>query len=66
MFEEFIVNLLFCRQTYPALKPDRSPCCLTDSFQIALVNNFLKLGLNELKLRFRERLTKKLYDEYLQ
>ncbi|XP_075903470.1 ATP-binding cassette sub-family D member 3a [Nelusetta ayraudi] len=33
---------------------------------IALVNNFLKLGLNELKLRFRERLTKKLYDEYLQ
>ncbi|KAM4534476.1 ATP-binding cassette sub-family D member 3a isoform 2-T2 [Odontesthes bonariensis] len=33
---------------------------------IALVNNFLKLGLNELKLRFRERLTKKLYDQYLQ
>uniref|UniRef100_A0A665U159 ATP-binding cassette, sub-family D (ALD), member 3a n=1 Tax=Echeneis naucrates TaxID=173247 RepID=A0A665U159_ECHNA len=33
---------------------------------IALVNNFLKLGLNELKLRFRERLTKKLYDRYLQ
>ncbi|XP_053198486.1 ATP-binding cassette sub-family D member 3a isoform X3 [Scomber japonicus] len=33
---------------------------------IALVNNFLKLGLNELKLRFRERLTKHLYDEYLQ
>uniref|UniRef100_A0A4W6EWL6 ATP-binding cassette sub-family D member 3 n=1 Tax=Lates calcarifer TaxID=8187 RepID=A0A4W6EWL6_LATCA len=33
---------------------------------IALVNNFLKLGLNELKLRCRERLTKKLYDEYLQ
>ncbi|KAM6977992.1 ATP-binding cassette sub-family D member 3a isoform 1-T1 [Aplochiton taeniatus] len=32
---------------------------------IALVNNFLKLGLNELKLRFRERLTKHLYDEYL-
>ncbi|XP_061778467.1 ATP-binding cassette sub-family D member 3-like, partial [Nerophis ophidion] len=34
--------------------------------QIALVNNFLKLGLNELKLRFRERLTKNLYDQYLQ
>uniref|UniRef100_A0A8C6U321 ATP-binding cassette, sub-family D (ALD), member 3a n=1 Tax=Neogobius melanostomus TaxID=47308 RepID=A0A8C6U321_9GOBI len=34
--------------------------------QIALVNNFLKLGLNELKLRFRERLTKHLYDQYLQ
>ncbi|XP_071395411.1 ATP-binding cassette sub-family D member 3a isoform X3 [Centroberyx affinis] len=33
---------------------------------IALVNNFLKLGLNELKLRFRERLTKSLYDQYLQ
>ncbi|KAJ8376095.1 hypothetical protein SKAU_G00066750 [Synaphobranchus kaupii] len=32
---------------------------------IALVNNFLKLGLNELKLRFRVRLTKHLYDEYL-
>ncbi|XP_037393176.1 ATP-binding cassette sub-family D member 3a isoform X4 [Pygocentrus nattereri] len=32
---------------------------------IALVNNFLKLGLNELKLRFRERLTKHLYEEYL-
>ncbi|KAI4871261.1 hypothetical protein NFI96_019786 [Prochilodus magdalenae] len=32
---------------------------------IALVNNFLKFGLNELKLRFRERLTKHLYDEYL-
>lgn len=33
---------------------------------IALVNNFLKLGLNELKLRFRERLTKSLYDQYLE
>ncbi|XP_071341645.1 ATP-binding cassette sub-family D member 3a isoform X1 [Trachinotus anak] len=33
---------------------------------IALVNNFLKLGLNELKLRCRERLTKHLYDQYLQ
>uniref|UniRef100_A0AAQ5ZWL1 ATP-binding cassette sub-family D member 3 n=1 Tax=Amphiprion ocellaris TaxID=80972 RepID=A0AAQ5ZWL1_AMPOC len=33
---------------------------------IALVNNFLKLGLNELKLRCRERLTKYLYDQYLQ
>ncbi|XP_041817104.1 ATP-binding cassette sub-family D member 3 isoform X2 [Chelmon rostratus] len=33
---------------------------------IALVNNFLKLGLNELKLRFRVRLTKNLYDQYLQ
>ncbi|XP_040264669.1 ATP-binding cassette sub-family D member 3 [Bufo bufo] len=32
---------------------------------ISLVNNFLKLGLNELKLCFRERLTKHLYDEYL-
>ncbi|XP_061095727.1 ATP-binding cassette sub-family D member 3a isoform X2 [Conger conger] len=32
---------------------------------IALINNFLKLGLNELKLRFRVRLTKHLYDEYL-
>ncbi|XP_046879998.1 ATP-binding cassette sub-family D member 3a isoform X1 [Hypomesus transpacificus] len=32
---------------------------------IALVNNFLKLGLNKLKLRFREKLTKHLYDEYL-
>ncbi|XP_030623330.1 ATP-binding cassette sub-family D member 3a isoform X1 [Chanos chanos] len=32
---------------------------------IALVNNFLKLGLNELKLRFRVRLTKHLYEEYL-
>uniref|UniRef100_A0A8C9TRE2 ATP-binding cassette sub-family D member 3 n=1 Tax=Scleropages formosus TaxID=113540 RepID=A0A8C9TRE2_SCLFO len=34
-------------------------------FQIALVNNFLKLGLNELKLRFRVRLTRHLYDAYL-
>ena len=34
--------------------------------QIALVNNLLKLGINELKLRFRERLTKYLYDQYLQ
>ncbi|XP_030064367.1 ATP-binding cassette sub-family D member 3 isoform X2 [Microcaecilia unicolor] len=33
---------------------------------ISLVNNFLKLGLNELKLCFRKRLTKYLYDEYLQ
>ncbi|XP_078497364.1 ATP-binding cassette sub-family D member 3 [Lissotriton helveticus] len=33
---------------------------------ISLVNNFLKYGLNELKLCFRERLTKYLYDEYLQ
>uniref|UniRef100_A0A8C9WMA8 ATP-binding cassette sub-family D member 3 n=1 Tax=Scleropages formosus TaxID=113540 RepID=A0A8C9WMA8_SCLFO len=32
---------------------------------IALVNNFLKLGLNELKLRFRVRLTRHLYDAYL-
>ncbi|XP_026871288.1 ATP-binding cassette sub-family D member 3a isoform X1 [Electrophorus electricus] len=32
---------------------------------IALVNNLLKLGLNELKLCFRERLTKHLYEEYL-
>ncbi|XP_023660433.1 ATP-binding cassette sub-family D member 3a isoform X2 [Paramormyrops kingsleyae] len=32
---------------------------------IALVNNFLKLGLNELKLCFRVRLTRHLYDEYL-
>ncbi|XP_076850754.1 ATP-binding cassette sub-family D member 3a isoform X3 [Brachyhypopomus gauderio] len=32
---------------------------------IALVNNLLKLGLYELKLCFRERLTKHLYDEYL-
>ncbi|XP_075689298.1 ATP-binding cassette sub-family D member 3 [Rhinoderma darwinii] len=32
---------------------------------ISLVNNFLKFGLNELKLCFRERLTKHLYDEYL-
>ncbi|XP_022069123.2 ATP-binding cassette sub-family D member 3a isoform X2 [Acanthochromis polyacanthus] len=33
---------------------------------IALVNNFLKFGLNELKLRCRERLTQYLYDQYLQ
>uniref|UniRef100_A0A8C8GMZ8 Uncharacterized protein n=1 Tax=Oncorhynchus tshawytscha TaxID=74940 RepID=A0A8C8GMZ8_ONCTS len=33
---------------------------------ISLVNNFLKLGLNELKLCCRVRLTKHLYDEYLQ
>ncbi|XP_063056482.1 ATP-binding cassette sub-family D member 3-like [Engraulis encrasicolus] len=32
---------------------------------ISLVNNFLKLGLNELKLCFRVRLTHHLYDEYL-
>uniref|UniRef100_A0A3Q0SWN5 ATP-binding cassette, sub-family D (ALD), member 3a n=1 Tax=Amphilophus citrinellus TaxID=61819 RepID=A0A3Q0SWN5_AMPCI len=33
---------------------------------IALVNNFLKFGLNELKLRFREKLTKCLYNQYLE
>ncbi|KAF6343921.1 ATP binding cassette subfamily D member 3 [Rhinolophus ferrumequinum] len=33
---------------------------------ISLVNNFLKFGLNELKLCFRVRLTKHLYEEYLQ
>uniref|UniRef100_A0A8C2SY52 ATP-binding cassette sub-family D member 3 n=1 Tax=Coturnix japonica TaxID=93934 RepID=A0A8C2SY52_COTJA len=32
---------------------------------ISLVNNFLKYGLNELKLCFRVRLTKYLYEEYL-
>ncbi|XP_062412578.1 ATP-binding cassette sub-family D member 3-like isoform X1 [Sardina pilchardus] len=32
---------------------------------ISLVNNFLKLGLNQLKLCFRVRLTHHLYDEYL-
>ncbi|XP_067218560.1 ATP-binding cassette sub-family D member 3b isoform X2 [Chanodichthys erythropterus] len=32
---------------------------------ISLVNNFLKLGLNELKLCFRVRLTNQLYDDYL-
>ncbi|XP_076837566.1 ATP-binding cassette sub-family D member 3b [Brachyhypopomus gauderio] len=32
---------------------------------ISLVNNFLKLGLNELKLRFRVRLTQHLYSDYL-
>ncbi|XP_051867495.1 ATP-binding cassette sub-family D member 3a [Pristis pectinata] len=32
---------------------------------ISLVNNFLKLGLNQLKLRFRIRLTNYLYEEYL-
>uniref|UniRef100_A0A3B4FRT7 ATP binding cassette subfamily D member 3 n=1 Tax=Pundamilia nyererei TaxID=303518 RepID=A0A3B4FRT7_9CICH len=34
--------------------------------EISLVNNFLKFGLNELKLRFRERLTQHLYNQYLQ
>uniref|UniRef100_A0A8C0N904 ATP-binding cassette sub-family D member 3 n=1 Tax=Canis lupus familiaris TaxID=9615 RepID=A0A8C0N904_CANLF len=33
---------------------------------ISVVNNFLKFGLNELKLCFRVRLTKYLYEEYLQ
>uniref|UniRef100_A0A8C6W462 ATP-binding cassette, sub-family D member 3 n=1 Tax=Nannospalax galili TaxID=1026970 RepID=A0A8C6W462_NANGA len=33
---------------------------------ISLVNNFLKYGLNELKLCFRVRLTRYLYEEYLQ
>ncbi|NWU38264.1 ABCD3 protein, partial [Hylia prasina] len=32
---------------------------------ISLVNNFLKYGLNELKLCFRVRLTRYLYEEYL-
>ncbi|XP_067846058.1 ATP-binding cassette sub-family D member 3a isoform X1 [Heptranchias perlo] len=32
---------------------------------ISVVNNFLKLGLNQLKLRFRVRLTTYLYEEYL-
>ncbi|XP_044770502.1 ATP-binding cassette sub-family D member 3 isoform X3 [Neomonachus schauinslandi] len=33
---------------------------------ISVINNFLKFGLNELKLCFRVRLTKYLYEEYLQ
>uniref|UniRef100_A0A8D0DWY6 ATP binding cassette subfamily D member 3 n=1 Tax=Salvator merianae TaxID=96440 RepID=A0A8D0DWY6_SALMN len=33
---------------------------------ISLVNNFLKYGLNELKLCFRVRLTRYLYEQYLQ
>uniref|UniRef100_A0A286XT44 ATP binding cassette subfamily D member 3 n=1 Tax=Cavia porcellus TaxID=10141 RepID=A0A286XT44_CAVPO len=33
---------------------------------ISLINNFLKYGLNELKLCFRVRLTRYLYEEYLQ
>uniref|UniRef100_A0A672SFD1 ATP-binding cassette sub-family D member 3-like n=1 Tax=Sinocyclocheilus grahami TaxID=75366 RepID=A0A672SFD1_SINGR len=33
--------------------------------QISLVNNLLKLGLNELKLCFRMRLTNHLYNDYL-
>ncbi|KAI6221677.1 ATP-binding cassette sub-family D member 3 [Aphelenchoides besseyi] len=32
---------------------------------ISVVNNLLKFGLSELKLRFRERLTKYLYQKYL-
>lgn len=32
---------------------------------ISLVNNFLKLGINELKLCFRVRLTNHLYNDYL-
>uniref|UniRef100_A0A8C9W6N0 ATP-binding cassette, sub-family D (ALD), member 3a n=1 Tax=Scleropages formosus TaxID=113540 RepID=A0A8C9W6N0_SCLFO len=36
-------------------------CCL----QISLINNLLKLGLNELKLLFRVRLTKHLCDKYM-
>ncbi|RCN27707.1 ABC transporter transmembrane region 2, partial [Ancylostoma caninum] len=32
---------------------------------ISLTNAILKFGLNELKLRFRERLTKHLYAQYL-
>ncbi|XP_048761337.1 ATP-binding cassette sub-family D member 3-like [Ostrea edulis] len=32
---------------------------------ISIINNCLKYGLNELKLRFRIRLTKHLYDRYL-
>lgn len=32
---------------------------------ISMVNNVLKLGLDELKLRFRTRLTRHLYDQYL-
>ncbi|CAB1317652.1 unnamed protein product [Coregonus sp. 'balchen'] len=41
-------------------------CLLIAAMLISLVNNFLKLGLNELKLCCRVRLTKHLYDEYLQ
>ncbi|XP_052776507.1 ATP-binding cassette sub-family D member 3-like isoform X1 [Mya arenaria] len=33
---------------------------------ISVVNNLLKYGLNELKLRFRTRLSRHLYDKYLQ
>merc|ERR1719229_54835 len=32
---------------------------------ISLINNLLKFGLSELKLRFRSRLSKYLYDKYL-
>ena len=33
---------------------------------IALVNNVLKLGLNEVKLRFRAKLSEHLYKKYMQ
>jgi len=33
---------------------------------ISIVNNLLKLGLNELKLRFRARLSTHLYSRYMQ
>ncbi|KAF6025465.1 ABCD3 [Bugula neritina] len=32
---------------------------------ISIVNNMMKIGLNEVKLRFRTRLTKHFYDQYL-
>ena len=32
---------------------------------ISIVNNMLKFGLSELKLRFRSRLTAHFYDQYL-
>ena len=35
------------------------------TLQISVVNNAMKIGLNELKLRFRTRLTTHFYDKYL-
>lgn len=45
-----------------AVMPDR---VISMHFQMSLINNSLKLGLNELKLLFRARLSAHLYDEYL-
>nr|QST14993.1 ABCD3 protein [Diaphanosoma celebensis] len=51
-------------QSYPLFKQNLTSFVVAMPL-ISMVNNLLKLGLDELKLRFRTRLSCHLYDQYL-